>query len=167
MKSRGAVASSSSSAAVAQSDADKKAERLAKLEAWKKKKESESQKQKEVNPSQTRSLLAEMDMKAMGIPPSAGSPGVVTPVASPAAPNEADTASPASAYAGKFDPKTIAKKSAASRTQDAVKPVLGSLALQPEKVPVPVVPKATGELNTYSSSVDIHGAHQLIMRGKQ
>ncbi|CCE34057.1 related to RNA helicase [Claviceps purpurea 20.1] len=140
-KSRGAAASSS--AAAAQSDADKKAERLAKLEAWKKKKESESQKQKEVNPSQTRSLLAEMDMKAMGIPPSAGSPGVASPVASPAAPNEADTASPASAYAGKFDPKTIAKKSAASRTQDAAKPVLGSLALQPEKVPVPVVPKAT------------------------
>ncbi|KAG6021075.1 pre-mRNA processing RNA-helicase [Claviceps sp. Clav32 group G5] len=140
-KSRGAAASSS--AATTQSDADKKAERLAKLEAWKKKKESESQKQKEVNPSQTRSLLAEMDMKAMGIPPSAGSPGVVTPVVSPAAPNEADTASPASAYAGKFDPKTIAKKSAASRTQDAAKPVLGSLALQPEKGPVPVVPKAT------------------------
>ncbi|KAG6046751.1 pre-mRNA processing RNA-helicase [Claviceps sp. LM77 group G4] len=140
-KSRGAAASSS--AATTQSDADKKAERLAKLEAWKKKKESESQKQKEVNPSQTRSLLAEMDMKAMGIPPSAGSPGVVTPVVSPAAPNQADTASPASAYAGKFDPKTIAKKSAASRTQDAAKPVLGSLALQPEKGPVPVVPKAT------------------------
>ncbi|QPG99715.1 pre-mRNA processing RNA-helicase [Epichloe festucae Fl1] len=134
-----------SRAPAAQSDADKKAERLAKLEAWKKKKESESQKQKEVNPSQTRSLLAEMEMRASGVPPSAGSPGVVSSVASPATLNDSGNASPANAYAGKFDPKTIAKKSAASRTQDTSKPVLGSLAVQPENLAAPIQQKTIGK----------------------
>src|SRR5690606_28628778 len=50
--------------AAAQAEADKKAERLAKLEAWKKKKESQAAKEKEANPLQTRRLLAEMDEKA-------------------------------------------------------------------------------------------------------
>ncbi|OAA49247.1 pre-mRNA-processing ATP-dependent RNA helicase PRP5 [Metarhizium rileyi] len=127
--------------ATPQTEVDKKAERLAKLEAWKKKKESESQKQKEVNPSQTRSLLAEMDMKAMGIPPSGvGSPGA-SPVASPTTMNESGSASPAVSYTGKFDPKTIAKKSAASRTHDTSKSVLGSLDVQQEKLATPVTQK--------------------------
>ncbi|KAH0595864.1 hypothetical protein MHUMG1_06413 [Metarhizium humberi] len=134
--------------ATPQSDADKKAERLAKLEAWKKKKESESQKQKEVNPSQTRSLLAEMDMKAMGLSSSAASPGVSS-VASPGTMNESGSASPAVPYAGKFDPKTIAKKSAASRTHDTSKSVLGSLDVQQEQLAAPVKQKTVGECQSF------------------
>lgn len=143
-----------SKAAAPQSDADKKAERLAKLEAWKKKKESESLKQKEVNPTQTRSLLAEMDMKAMGVSPSAGSPGVSSAV-SPATLNESGSASPALPYAGKFDPKTIAKKSAASRTHDTSKSVLGSLDVQPEKLAAPITQKPIGESSTSADKSSI------------
>ncbi|KAK2592842.1 pre-mRNA processing RNA-helicase [Conoideocrella luteorostrata] len=134
-------------AAAPQSDADKKAERLAKLEAWKKKKENESQKQKEVNPSQTRSLLAEMDMRAMGVSPTVASPAVSS-AASPATLNESGSASPAVPYAGKFDPKNIAKKSAASRTHDTSKSVLGSLDVQPEKLVAAIPRKAIGKFHT-------------------
>ncbi|KAI1064879.1 hypothetical protein LB507_000304 [Fusarium sp. FIESC RH6] len=124
----------------AQADVDKKAERLAKLEAWKKKKESASQKQKEVNPSQTRNLLAEMDKKASGASSKTVSPSV-SATASPAATPTVE--SPAAPYSGKFDPKAIAKKSAASRTHDASKPALGSLGGQPEKLSVPVKQSTT------------------------
>ncbi|KAM6539098.1 pre-mRNA processing RNA-helicase [Fusarium falciforme] len=119
----------------AQAEIDKKAERLAKLEAWKKKKESASQKQKEVNPSQTRNLLAEMDKKASGASSKTVSPSV-SAAASPA--QTPTTASPITPYAGKFDPKAIAKKSAASRSHDASKPVLGSIGGPAEKISVPV-----------------------------
>lgn len=65
----------------------------------------------------TRKLLAEMDQKASGTPvaasPSAGSPA--NDVAGSPQP-----ASPAP-YAGKFDPKAIAKKSSAGRTQSPTK----------------------------------------------
>ncbi|SPJ73276.1 probable Pre-mRNA-processing ATP-dependent RNA helicase PRP5 [Fusarium torulosum] len=118
-----------------QAEVDKKAERLAKLEAWKKKKESASQKQKEVNPSQTRNLLAEMDKKASGPSSKTVSPAAsatASPIATPS------VASPIAPYSGKFDPKAIAKKSAASRAHDAAKPALGALEGQPEKLAVPV-----------------------------
>ncbi|KAK2682980.1 hypothetical protein RAB80_000926 [Fusarium oxysporum f. sp. vasinfectum] len=98
-----------------QPEVNKKAERLAKLEAWKKKKENASQKQKEVNPSQTRNLLAEMDKKASGASSKTVSPSV-SATASPAA--TPTVASPVVPYSGKFDPKAIAKKSAASRTHE-------------------------------------------------
>ncbi|KJZ73533.1 Pre-mRNA-processing ATP-dependent RNA helicase PRP5 [Hirsutella minnesotensis 3608] len=112
-----------------QAEADKKAERLAKLEAWKKKKESETQKQKAQTTgemSQAIKLLAEIDKKTSADTPSSTTP-TLTSASPPAFTNEADTASPVQPYAGKFDPKSIAKKSAASRTQDASKSVLGSL----------------------------------------
>ncbi|KFA66285.1 hypothetical protein S40285_01863 [Stachybotrys chlorohalonatus IBT 40285] len=109
----------------AQTDADKKAERLAKLDAWKKKKESEGQKQKDVNPSQTRNLLAEMDKKVGVSSPVAASPAVSTAAASPK--ETSSHASPAPSYAGKFDPKAIAKKAAAVRSHDATVPVLGAV----------------------------------------
>ncbi|KAF7540918.1 hypothetical protein G7Z17_g12087 [Cylindrodendrum hubeiense] len=124
-------------AAASQAEVDKKAERLAKLEAWKKKKEIESQKQKEVNPSQTRNLLAEMDMKASGASSKTVSP-VVSAAASPAPKDSPSAASPVAPYTGKFDPKAIAKKSAASRSHEAGMPVLGLLGSQPEKVSVAV-----------------------------
>ncbi|KAM0345326.1 hypothetical protein ACHAPU_006725 [Fusarium lateritium] len=123
-----------------QTEVDKKAERLAKLEAWKKKKESASQKQKEVNPSQTRNLLAEMDKKASGPSSKTVSPSVSATASPTATPS---VASPIAPYSGKFDPKAIAKKSAASRTHDTTKPALGSLEGQPEKLAVPVVKQST------------------------
>ncbi|CAI4216391.1 unnamed protein product [Parascedosporium putredinis] len=61
-----------------QSEADKKAERLARLEAWKKKKESKAAKENDANPLQTRKLLAEMDEKA-NRPAAAVSPVVESP----------------------------------------------------------------------------------------
>ncbi|KAH7171118.1 Pre-mRNA-processing ATP-dependent RNA helicase PRP5 [Dactylonectria macrodidyma] len=122
---------------VSQAEVDKKAERLAKLEAWKKKKEIESQKQKEVNPTQTRSLLAEMDMKASGASSKTVSPAV-SAVASPVSKDSPSSASPVTPYTGKFDPKAIAKKSAASRSHETGKPVLGALGVQSEKVSAPV-----------------------------
>ncbi|KAM3464996.1 hypothetical protein NHJ6243_002062 [Beauveria neobassiana] len=124
-------------ATTAQADAEKKkAERLAKLEAWKKKKELEAQKPKEVNPLQTRSLLAEMDKKSSGMPSDAASPAVSSG-ASPTPGPDSGNASPVRPYAGKFDPKSIAKKSAA-RTHDATKSILGSINPEQGKLSVPV-----------------------------
>ncbi|KAL5618947.1 hypothetical protein FOVSG1_001169 [Fusarium oxysporum f. sp. vasinfectum] len=130
-----------------QPEVNKKAERLAKLEAWKKKKENASQKQKEVNPSQTRNLLAEMDKKASGASSKTVSPSV-SATASPAA--TPTVASPVVPYSGKFDPKAIAKKSAASRTHEGVKPALGG---QPEKLPVPAKPPVPVKPSTSASAL--------------
>jgi ATP-dependent RNA helicase DDX46/PRP5 len=140
-----------------QAEVDKKAERLAKLEAWKKKKESASQKQKEVNPSQTRNLLAEMDKKASGPSSKTVSPSVsatASPIATPS------VASPIAPYSGKFDPKAIAKKSAASRAHDAAKPALGALEGQPEKLAVPVKQAATGM--SISSSRSLGSTDEIV-----
>lgn len=88
----------------AQSEADKKAERLAKLEAWKKKMaEDKERKEKDLAAGGTRKLLDDIDQKANA------SPAVVSP-ASPATPNSVASPVP---YAGKFDPKAIAKKAGA------------------------------------------------------
>ncbi|KUJ20615.1 pre-mRNA-processing ATP-dependent RNA helicase-like protein PRP5 [Mollisia scopiformis] len=90
------------SASAAQIEADKKAERLAKLEAWKKKMaEDKERKEKELAAGGTRKLLEEIDQKANGSP-SLGSPASPAAVASP------------QPYAGKFDPKAIAKKAVAN-----------------------------------------------------
>ncbi|PMD48528.1 P-loop containing nucleoside triphosphate hydrolase protein [Hyaloscypha variabilis F] len=90
-----------------QTEAEKKAERLAKLEAWKKKMaEDKERKEKDLAAGGTRKLLDDLDQKA-NASPSLGSP------ASPSTPNS--IASPAP-YAGKFDPKAIAKKAAANST---------------------------------------------------
>lgn len=143
-----------SAQSAAQSENDKKAERLAKLEAWKKKKENESQKLKEVNPSQTRNLLAEMDKRAGGASPAESSPAVSSAV-SPISKDESGSASPARPYAGKFDPKTIAKKSAALRSHDSIKPVLGSIGVQSEKIAVPVKQGLVGEFPFSSREVSL------------
>lgn len=129
----------------AQSEAEKKrAEKMAKLDAWKKRKMggTEPQKQQEVNPHQTRNLLAEMDKKATGASPAPLSAG-----ASPIAKDVSGSASPvppATPYAGKFDPKAIAKKSAL-RSQDAPQQVLGSVDTQTTKLAGPVQQTTTGE----------------------
>ena len=131
------------------SDADKKAERLAKLEAWKKKKESASQKQKEVNPSQTRNLLAEMDMKAAGESPAtvAASPEASGAASPKGSSGTASPATPSTPYAGKFDPKAIAKR-AAARSHEASQPVLGSVDGRPQTLAAgPVKQATTGKLH--------------------
>ena len=161
--------SSNTAANAGQTDADrKKAERLAKLEAWKKKKELESQKQKEVNPSQTRNLLAEMDKKATGASPASpalSSPGSGTPL------GDSGNASPAQPYAGKFDPKAIAKKSAAARTHEPSKMVLGSIAVKQDKLPsLPVKQAPAGEFAYTISTLGLisnkpHAASALPING--
>lgn len=116
--------------ATAQAEADKKAERLAKLEAWKKKKESQAAKEKEANPLQTRRLLAEMDEKAHKPSSAAASPVVESPASAsptPAPQPVSADASPATSYAGKFDPKAVAKKSAAPTTSKLGGTPLGSV----------------------------------------
>ncbi|KAI1501753.1 P-loop containing nucleoside triphosphate hydrolase protein [Biscogniauxia marginata] len=109
----------------AQSDADKRAERLAKVSAWKKKQE-EKEKQKEATPGGTRKLLAEMDQKANGTSSNA-TPTIASPA--PVSPADSQALSPATPYAGKFDPKAIAKKSAPRAHSPSTAPKLGAIAV--------------------------------------
>jgi len=110
------------------------AERLAKLDAWKKKHEQKQRMEQDANAASTRKLFAEMDQKASGTPAAAASPPQGTPaLGSPATPQSVREASPA-AYAGKFDPKAIAKS--AHRRHSPTR--LGSIkGVRTEKVPVP------------------------------
>jgi ATP-dependent RNA helicase DDX46/PRP5 len=86
-------------------EAEKKAERLAKLEAWKKKMaEDKERKEKEQVAAAIRKPVEDIKPKTNN------SPGIKSP-ALPATPE--DSASPAP-YAGKFDPKAIAKKAVGS-----------------------------------------------------
>ncbi|KAK0104537.1 pre-mRNA processing RNA-helicase [Cadophora gregata] len=88
-----------------QTEAEKKAERLAKLEAWKKKMaEDKERKEKELAAGGTRKLLDEIDQKTNGTPS----------VASPASPSTPVSLASPAPYAGKFDPKAIAKKAVAN-----------------------------------------------------
>ncbi|KAB5536439.1 P-loop containing nucleoside triphosphate hydrolase protein [Coniochaeta sp. 2T2.1] len=107
-------------------EAERKAERLRKLQAWKEKHAAKEAKEKEADPVATRKLLAEMDQKATGAPGTA-SPSVASP-----APDGASTpqsvASPAP-YAGKFDPKAIAKAKSSARSHSPTK--LGEIKGQP------------------------------------
>ncbi|EED24053.1 DEAD/DEAH box RNA helicase [Talaromyces stipitatus ATCC 10500] len=89
-------------APAAQTDEEKKAERLAKLEAWKQKQAAERErKQRELAAAGgPRSILNEIDKKS-GLAPASPAP------LSPSTPSSIST--PAE-YGGKFDPKVIAKK---------------------------------------------------------
>ena len=117
-------------------DEEKKAERLAKLEAWKQKQAVErDRKQKELETSGgTRSLLDEIDKK------SHVSPAVVS-LASPNTPVEMEAPTP---YAGKFDPKAIAKK-ASNISTGATK--LGT------DIALPGIAKASALTNSHSSGL--------------
>lgn len=97
-----------SAATAGPSDEQKKAERLAKLEAWKKKMAEEKLKKEQLDAGGTRELLKQIDAKATGSPAPA-SPVVAKAPASPASP---------APYAGKFDPKAIAKR-ATEKLSDA------------------------------------------------
>lgn len=83
--------------------------------------------------NQAIKLLAEMDKKASmaSVAPAARA----SPTSSVA--GEAVASSPPQPYAGKFDPKTIAKRSAASRSHDSSKNVLGALVQPGKGVPLP------------------------------
>ena len=111
---------SKSSAPAAQSAEEQKASRLAKLEQWKKKQaEDQAKKQKELDAAGgARSILQEIDRKA-GILPTA----TATPPRSPAA-VASESALPTQpvpeTYAGKFDPKAIAKKAQHSSATNKV-----------------------------------------------
>jgi ATP-dependent RNA helicase DDX46/PRP5 len=79
----------------------KKADRLAKLEAWKAKQAAEKKVKESQSSAGARSILDEMDKK-----PTA-SPTLLSP-GSPA--SSSGPASPVTSYAGKFDPKAVAKR---------------------------------------------------------
>ncbi|KAJ8061248.1 hypothetical protein OCU04_010318 [Sclerotinia nivalis] len=99
------------SAPAAQTEEQKKAERLAKLEAWKKKMaEDKERKEKELAAGGTRKLLDDIDQKANGSP-SQPIPNTPTTPSTSAIPGDL---APPTNYAGKFDPKAIAKKAVAS-----------------------------------------------------
>ena len=117
-----------------QTEEEKKAERLAKLEAWKQKQAAEkTRKQEELDAAGgTRSLLEEMDKKANASP---------VAIPSPEASEVNGDASP-QPYAGKFDPKAIVKKAttgAASATK------LGT------DIALPEVAKTSATLNSLST----------------
>ncbi|APA14811.1 hypothetical protein sscle_13g095810 [Sclerotinia sclerotiorum 1980 UF-70] len=98
------------SAPAAQTEEQKKAERLAKLEAWKKKMaEDKERKEKELAAGGTRKLLDDIDQKANG---SSSQPSPNTPTTPSTSAISGDLAP--TNYAGKFDPKAIAKKAVAS-----------------------------------------------------
>lgn len=108
----------------AQTEEEKRAERLAKLEAWKQKQAAERErKQRELAATGgARSILDEIDRKS-GLKPAAVF--LQTPVAN------IEGATPIS-YAGKFDPKAIAKNATASTA--AAPSVLGTDVAVPHTV---------------------------------
>lgn len=104
----------------AQTDEEKKAERLAKLEAWKQKQAAERErKQKELAAAGgARHILDQIDQKSAPTPEEPSAPV-----------SQSEDAAPA-AYAGKFDPKAIAKKATETTTGPSV---LGDDAAVPSK----------------------------------
>lgn len=117
-----------------QTDEEKKTERLAKLEAWKQKQAAErDRKQRELETSGgTRSLLDEIDKKAQASP-------TVASGLSPEIANEDIAPVP---YAGKFDPKAIARKATAGSAGVAK---LGT------DVALPEIAKASATINSNST----------------
>lgn len=130
-------------APAAQTDEEKKAERLAKLEAWKQKQAAERErKQREIAAAGgPRSILTEIDKKS-GLAPLSPAPTSPSTPTSTTAPSE---------YGGKFDPKAIAKKATGVTSESSL---LGKDVIVPDsiradnvkanKVPVPPS-KVSGE----------------------
>ncbi|MCJ1406972.1 pre-mRNA processing RNA-helicase [Ptychographa xylographoides] len=115
-----------------QTDEEKKAERLAKLEAWKLKQKLATEKQKEIETAAgARSILDEIDRKAVVSPAT-----LESPLSSNDTPNGGVSPTP---YAGKFDPKAIAKKASTAST--------GMTKLGTD-IALPEITKASGPLNS-------------------
>ncbi|KAL8956408.1 MAG: hypothetical protein Q9193_006074 [Seirophora villosa] len=124
-----------------QTEEEKKAERLAKYEAWKQKRAAEmSRKQEELDlAGGTRSLLEEMDKKANASPIATASPVIDGSPEVTAEPHGEASPKP---YAGKFDPKAIVKKATSGSTGVSK---LGT------DVALPEVAKASATLNSAST----------------
>ncbi|KAL8986863.1 MAG: hypothetical protein Q9177_003878 [Variospora cf. flavescens] len=124
-----------------QTEEEKKAERRAKMDAWKQKQAAERiRKQEELEAAGgTRSLLDEMDKKANASPVAAASP--VIDVAAESTTELDGEASP-KPYAGKFDPKAIVKKATLGSTGVSK---LGT------DIALPEVAKASATLNSAST----------------
>ncbi|KAL2817791.1 hypothetical protein BJX63DRAFT_92800 [Aspergillus granulosus] len=121
---------------------EKRAERLAKLEAWKQKQAAEKErKQKEaVTAGGPRNILEEIDRKS-GLSPAVSSPQSPAPQGVDAAP---------APYAGKFDPKAIAKNAVQT---PAAPSVLGNYVAVPMSVkPSGGQPAAKAPTNKTSSN---------------
>lgn len=132
----------------ADKEAERKAERLRKLQAWKEKHAAKEAKENEANPLTTRKLLAEMDQKATGTPTTA-SPAAASPAAEgTSTPQSAVEASPLP-YAGKFDPKAIAKAKSAARSHSPTR--LGEIKGQPAGMPVGIKPSAFSSISKASA----------------
>ncbi|KAI9800096.1 MAG: pre-mRNA processing RNA-helicase [Sarcosagium campestre] len=119
----------------AQTEEEKKAERLAKLEAWKKKQaEERERKQKELeNAGGARGILEQIDKRAMSsaTPPPSSTIATVEP------------SSPVP-YAGKFDPKAIVRKAASGASANST---LGN------DVPLPGNVKASATLTSTATGL--------------
>jgi ATP-dependent RNA helicase DDX46/PRP5 len=108
-----------------QTDEDKKAERLAKLAAWKQKQAAEREKkQQEQASGDPKTILDAIDRKST-LSPAVGSPQT------PTTPAESEASA---SYPGKFDPKAIAKS---STTATATPAVLGTDVALPASVKAP------------------------------
>ncbi|GAM41389.1 ATP-dependent RNA helicase [Talaromyces pinophilus] len=110
-------------APAAQTDEEKKAERLAKLEAWKQKQAAERErKQREIAAAGgPRSILTEIDKKS-GLAPLSPAPTSPSTPTSTAAPSE---------YGGKFDFKAIAKKATGVTSESSL---LGKDVIVPDSI---------------------------------
>ncbi|PYI03278.1 P-loop containing nucleoside triphosphate hydrolase protein [Aspergillus sclerotiicarbonarius CBS 121057] len=130
---------STPAATAAPTEDEKRAERLAKLEAWKQKQAAEKErKQREAAAAGgARSILEEIDRKS-GLSPAVSSPQ------SPATPGVDATPGP---YAGKFDPKAIAKSASST---PATPSVLGNDVAVPSVKPA--APPVTLNKSTPSTS---------------
>lgn len=126
-------ASKPSTPAVAKgpTDEEKRAERLAKLDAWKQKQAAEKERKQRESAAAAgpKNILEEIDQKS-GVSPAVDSPQTPAVPASDTTPGE---------YAGKFDPKAIAKNAAPAAATPAV---LG------EDVSVPQTAKASATSST-------------------
>lgn len=142
----------------AQTEEEKRAERLAKLEAWKQKQAAERErKQRELAATGgARSILDEIDRKS-GLKPAAVF--LQTPVAN------IEGATPIS-YAGKFDPKAIAKNATASTA--AAPSVLGTDVAVPHTVKTSATFSSTNtgiQANKPPASTSVSSAAPLKVKG--
>ena len=120
----------STPAPAAPTEEEKRAERLAKLEAWKQKKAAEREKDQKGQPGAApRNILEAIDRKS-GFSPTVSSPQTPT--------TPADSTTP-TAYPGKFDPKAIARNATSSAAAPAV---LGTDVAVPQSANAPVKPAA-------------------------
>ena len=135
-------------APAAQTEEEKKAERRAKMEAWKQKQAAERErKQREEGESGPRNILDAIDRRS-NLSPAVDSPQT------PATPTDAATPAP---YAGKFDPKAIAKN--AINNNAPAPAVLGTDVAVPQSI------KATTKASAPPSLPSAHTPAPLKAKG--